>query len=181
MHVARVAVLGCGPIGLLIARVAQLGGAGLICATEPLAHRRVAAKSFGVTAALDPSGNDVARQIMDLTDGEGIDVAFEAAGSEAATVQAVQVVRPGGTLVLVGYWDADRLTLPGITAMRKGRTLRFVRRMQNTFPRAIELCRQRLVNFPALISREVALSNESEAFARTDCRSPKVIQAVVTL
>ena len=52
-----VAVFGCGPIGLMIARVAQLAGARLVCATEPLPHRRAAAARFGATVALDPAGN----------------------------------------------------------------------------------------------------------------------------
>lgn len=183
-HVAvghRIAVFGCGPIGLLIARVAQLAGASFVCATEPLAHRRLVAKSFGIATAVDPSRDDVVRQIMDLTGGEGIDIGFEAAGSEPATVQALQVLRPGGALVRVGYWAAARLTLPGITAMRKGLTLRCVRRMKNAFPRAIELARQRLVNFPALITHEFRLADVAEAFSRADLRAPDIVKAVVTL
>jgi L-iditol 2-dehydrogenase len=178
---ASLAVFGCGPIGLMVARVAQLAGAHLVCATEPLPHRRHIALQFGVAAAFDPTGEDVVRGIRDQTGGEGVDVAFEVAGSDTATVQAVQVVRPGGTLVLVGYWKADEVTLPGITAMRKGLTIRFVRRMKNTFPRAIELTRLGLVNLASLISHEFPLSDVVEAFARAERRGPDVLKAVVTL
>jgi L-iditol 2-dehydrogenase len=175
------AVFGCGPIGLLIARVAQLGGASCILASEPLEHRRRAASLFGVAAAFDPEGDDVVRAIRERTGGDGVDVAFEAAGSETATVQAMDAVRPGGTLVLVGYWEADQVTLPGIRAMRKGLTIRFVRRMRHTFPRALELVRQGLVNLPALISHEFKLSDVAEAFARAEKRSPDFLKTVVTL
>ena len=176
-----VAVFGCGPIGLLIARVAQLGGASPVLASEPLAHRREAAPLFGVTAAFDPDRDDVVREMRDRTGGDGVDVAFEASGSESATVQAVDVVRPGGTLVLVGYWKKDEVTLPGIRAMRKGLTIRFVRRMKHTFPRALELLRQGLVNLPALISHEFEFPNVAEAFARAEKRSPGFLKTVIML
>jgi L-iditol 2-dehydrogenase len=176
-----VAVFGCGPIGLLIARVAQLGGARPVLASEPLAHRRDAASLFGVTAAFDPERDDVVRAIRERTGGDGVDIAFEAAGSESATVQAVDAVRPGGTLVLVGYWEADQVTLPGIRAMRKGLTIRFVRRMKHTFPRVLEMVRLGLVDLPALISHEFPFSDVAEAFARAEQRGPGFLKTVVTL
>ncbi len=175
------AVFGCGPIGLLAARVAQLAGASPVLASEPLAHRREAAPLFGVTSTFDPGQDDVVHAIRERTGGDGVDVAFEAAGSESATVQAVDAIRPGGTLVLVGYWKADEVTLPGIRAMRKGLTIRFVRRMKHTFPRALELVRQGLVNLPALISHEFHLSDVAEAFTRAETRRPDFLKTVITL
>ena len=178
---ASVGVFGCGPIGLMVTRLAQLVGAKLVCATEPLPHRRKIALQFGAGAAFDPGSEDVVRGIKERTGGEGVDVAFEIAGSSSATVQAVQVLRPGGTLVLVGYWKADEVTLPGITAMRKGLTIRFTRRMKNTFPRAIELVRRGQVDLSALVTHEFPLRQVTEAFARAEKRAPDVIKAVVLL
>jgi L-iditol 2-dehydrogenase len=178
---ASVAVLGCGPVGLMVAGVAQLAGARLVCATEPLPHRRKIASQLGVGAAFDPAADDVVRAIHDRTGGEGVDVAFEVAGSPSATAHAVHVVRPGGTLVLVGYWSADEVTLPGITAMRKGLTIRFVRRMKHTFPRAVELVRRGEVNLAALVTHEFPLGQVAEAFARAEQRAPDIVKAVVRL
>jgi L-iditol 2-dehydrogenase len=178
---ASVAVFGCGPIGLMIARVAQLAGARLVVATEPLAHRRKLAQEFGADLALDPTSEDVVQRIRHSTGGDGVDVAFEAAGSGSATAEAVQVLRPGGTLVLLGYWKADAVTLPGITAMRKGLTVRFVRRMKHAFPRAIDLVRRRQVDLSALVTHEFPLERVAEAFARAEKRSPDIVKAVVLL
>ena len=175
------AVFGCGPIGLLIARVAQLAGASPVLASEPLAHRRDAASLFGVASTYDPNRDDVVQAIREQTGGEGVDVAFEAAGSEAASIQALDAIRPGGTLVLVGYWKADQVSLPGIRAMRKGLTIRFVRRMKHTFPRALELVRQGRVNLPALISHEFELSNVAQAFAQAEKRGPGFLKTVITV
>ena len=175
------AVFGCGPIGLLIARVAQLAGASPVLASEPLVHRRGAASLFGVAWACDPGKDDVVQAIRERSGGDGVGVAFEAAGSEEATLQAVDAVRPGGTLVLVGYWKADQVTLPGIRAMRKGLTIRFVRRMKHTFPRALDLVRRRLVDLPALISHQFQLSDIAEAFERAETRSPDFLKTVINL
>ena len=176
-----VAVFGCGPIGLMIARVARLAGARLVCATEPLPHRRALAARLGVTVALDPAACDVVGEMKRQTGGYGVDVAFEAAGSETATVQAIQALRPGGTLVLLGYWKQDQVTLPGITAMRKGLTVRFVRRMKNTFERAIALVRDGAVDVQGLVTHEFPLAQAAQAFARAEQRGPDVVKAVIRL
>jgi L-iditol 2-dehydrogenase len=174
-----VAVFGCGPVGLLMAAVAQLAGARFTCGVECLPHRRKMAAQLGAGAVLDPAEDDVVGGVRDLTGGDGVDVAFEVAGSGRATTQAVEVVRPGGTVVLVGYWSADEVTLPGITAMRKGLTLRFVRRMKHTFPQAIDLVHRGQVNLATLITHEFPLARVAEAFARAEERSPDVVKAVV--
>jgi L-iditol 2-dehydrogenase len=176
-----VAVLGCGPIGLLIARLAQLAGAAKVVATEPLAHRRAAAAKFGISAAIDPIREDAVQRVLEETADVGVDVAFETAGSPEATEQAVRILRPGGTLVLLGYWKYDQVTLPGITAMRKGLTIRFVRRMKNTFARAIDLVRHGSVDLSALISHEFPLDDIARAFARAEARAPDVIKAVIVM
>jgi len=177
----RVAIFGCGPIGILTARVAQLAGASTIYTSEPLAHRREAALRYGATAAFDPEREDVVRLIRDATQGEGVDVVFDMAGSQTATMQAMDVLIPGGTAVLVGYWKTDQVTLAGIRAMRKGLTLRFVRRMKNTFERAIELTRLKLVDLESLITHEFPLDDVVEGFARAETRGPDILKAVIRL
>jgi threonine dehydrogenase-like Zn-dependent dehydrogenase len=58
-------------------------------AVEPLAHRRKAALEYGASAAFNPEAEDVVRAIHEITGGRGVDVAFEMAGSQAATDQAL--------------------------------------------------------------------------------------------
>jgi L-iditol 2-dehydrogenase len=181
-HVAvgdRVVVFGCGPIGLLIARVAHLAGAGQIYSVEPLAHRREAASRFGVDGALDAGEAGAVRDLLERTDGDGADVVFEAAGSEEATARAVQIARPGGTLVLIGYWKTEPMKFPGIQAMRKGLTVRFVRRMKHTFPRALDLVRRGRVDLPGLITHRVPFSEVAEGFRRAETRGPGILKTVL--
>jgi L-iditol 2-dehydrogenase len=65
--------------------------------------------------------------------------------------------------------------------MRKGLTLRFVRRMKNTFERAIELAERGLVDLKGLITHEFPLEEVVAAFARAEKRDPDILKAVVLL
>src|SRR5208282_750760 len=80
-------VIGCGPIGLLLIGVLRAAGARSVLAIEPLAHRREAAGRFGADSVAEPGSG--------LADA-GVDVAFEAAGTDEAVGLAMESVRPGG-------------------------------------------------------------------------------------
>lgn len=176
MHVA---VFGCGPIGILTTRVAQIAGAIHVSVVDPLAHRRKAAIEYGGSAAFDPAEGDIVAGIREATKGKGVDVVFDTAGSQSATDQALEVLRPGGTAVLVGYWKTDLLSLMGIRAIRKGLTLRFARRMKNTFERAVQLTESRLVDLKGLITHEFPLVDLAEAFALAAARGPELLKVII--
>ncbi|MCP4539291.1 MAG: alcohol dehydrogenase catalytic domain-containing protein [Chloroflexi bacterium] len=97
-----VAVLGAGPIGLLIAAVARASGASEIYMTEPLAYRRQFASSYVADAVFNPDDTDVVAEIMCLTSDRGVDVAFEAAGAPETFDQAAAVARIGGKAIIAG-------------------------------------------------------------------------------
>jgi L-iditol 2-dehydrogenase len=65
--------------------------------------------------------------------------------------------------------------------MRKGLTVRFVRRMKNTFERAIALVRDGLVDVQGLVTHEFPLAQAAEAFARAEQRTPDVVKTVIRL
>jgi L-iditol 2-dehydrogenase len=131
------AVVGCGPIGLLLIQLLRSSGAGTVIAFDPLPHRREAALRFGADQALDPGPTGEA-QLAELT-GLGVDVAFEMAGADDAVQLAVTAVRPGGRVVLGGIPGDDNIRLQASAARRKGLTIAMVRRMNDTYPRAIAL------------------------------------------
>ncbi|HJY72400.1 MAG TPA: alcohol dehydrogenase catalytic domain-containing protein, partial [Streptosporangiaceae bacterium] len=85
-------VVGCGPIGLLLIAVLKAAGASSVLAIEPLAHRREAAARYGADLVAEPgTASEFARELV----GFGVDVAFEAAGTDEAVRLAVESVRPG--------------------------------------------------------------------------------------
>ena len=100
-----VAVVGAGPVGLAAIMTAALAGAGRIIAIDLAPSRLAHAKEFGATDAIE-SGEDVERQVADLTDGMGVNVAMEAVGIPATFDLCTRLVRPGGVVANVGVHGA---------------------------------------------------------------------------
>lgn len=159
-----IAVLGAGPIGMLTAAVAKAAGAGEIYMTEPLADRRKFALDYVADVTLNPEETDVVAEIMRLTDGRGVDVAFEAAGAPETPDQASAVTRPGGKVVVAGIPSDDTMTLTASTARRKGLTIKLVRRMKHTYPRAIRLVQKGMVDVKPLVTHLFPLERITDAF-----------------
>jgi L-iditol 2-dehydrogenase len=155
-----VAVLGCGPIGLLIAQVARAAGARVVVATDPLPHRREAALRAGAEQAVAPE---------DLPDTQ-VDVAFEAAGAQQAVDQALQLARPGARVVLAGIPGDDRTSFSASLARRKGLTLVMARRMKAVYPRAVALVQSGRVELDWLVTHRFPLERSAEAFATAAAR-----------
>ena len=99
---ASVLVIGCGGVGLNVVQGARLAGARTIIACDLLDNKLTYAKAFGATHTISAKGRDVIKQVQALTDGLGVDVAFDAIGGETTAVQAVDALAPGGHAVLVG-------------------------------------------------------------------------------
>ena len=158
-----VGVYGCGPIGLLIVQVARISGAARVLATEKLAHRRDAARASG--AEVFVADGDEARAILAATNGRGVDVAFEVAGENAALETAIATAKFGGCVIWAGIPEDDRATITASSVRRKGLTIKAVRRMKHTYPRAIDLVARKQVDVRSLVTHHFALENVGEAFA----------------
>jgi L-iditol 2-dehydrogenase len=159
-HEMRVAVLGCGPIGLLVLQLVRLFGVKSILATEVLPHRVEAARSLGFKDC-----RLVEKRATALAGVEPPHVVFECAGENAAVETAVNILRPGGKILLAGIPPDDRTSFRASVARRKGITFRLVRRMKHTYPRAIELVEKGLVDVRSLVTHRFPLEKAAEAFA----------------
>lgn len=158
-------VFGCGAIGLMIVQLARLAGATRIYATDCLSHRVYAARDLGASRALLAENGAEAGSILAATGGRGVDIAFEAAGDQGAVETAIAAAAPGGKVILAGIPDEDRTSFPASTARRKGLTIKLVRRMKHTYPRAIDLVSQGLVDVRSLVTHRFPLDRAAEAFA----------------
>jgi L-iditol 2-dehydrogenase len=160
-----VSVHGCGPIGLLILQVARAAGATQIIATEKLEHRLSAAREFGATdLILANDAGDEGDEVLNVTD-YGVDVAFEAAGENQAVDTAITSVKPGGRVILAGIPTNDLTTFTASIARRKGLTIKLVRRMKHTYPRAIRLVQHGLIDVRSLITHRFPMDEFEQAFA----------------
>jgi len=163
---ATAAVIGCGPIGLLVVALCRLAGASQVVASDPQAHRLAAAGDLGATRTIlaTGSGEDGA-SVLAATGGRGVDVVFEASGEAAAVEAAVVAARPGGQVVLLGIPPDDRTAFTASVARRKGLTLRLSRRSTpDTFRRAVALAAAHSIDLASLVTLRVPLAEGARAF-----------------
>jgi L-iditol 2-dehydrogenase len=158
---ARVAVVGCGPIGLLLIAVLRTAGARHIAAFEPLPHRREAALHFGADVCLRP---DILPGDLRELVGSGADAVFEMAGTADAVTLSMAAARPGGRVVLGGIPADDRIAFEASTARRKGLTIAMVRRMNNVYGRAIALAAAGIFSLAPLVTDRFGLASAGPAF-----------------
>jgi len=177
----RVAILGAGPVGLSILQVAKLAGADPIFVSDTFPWRVELARKLGATAAFCRVQQDIAAAVHQATGGRGVDVAIEAAWSGDAVEEAAELLAPGGRLVVVGISDDDRLSLRHSTARRKGLTITMVRRMKHTYPRAIRLAEQGLVDLRCLVTHRFPLDETPKAFALNAAYADGVVKAIVEI
>jgi L-iditol 2-dehydrogenase len=140
-----VAVLGCGPIGLLLVQLAKLSGASRIIATDLHAHRLDAARSFGAQDLVQADRGGELPKLISAVAGRGVDVAFEAAGEQSAVDVAS-------------------------TARRNGLTIKMVRRMKHAYTRSIELAASGKIQLAQLVTHRFPLERVSEAMATAQRR-----------
>lgn len=158
---ADVLVVGGGPIGVLAAQVARRSGAGRVFVVEPLEHRRATAFRNGVDAVFPAELG--AEAVVDATEGRGVDVVIEMAGTDAAIATAVAAARPGGRIALGGIPSHDTSSFPAAAARRKGLTFAMVRRMNDTYGRAIALATSG-IDLGSLVTKRHPLVDAAKAF-----------------
>jgi S-(hydroxymethyl)glutathione dehydrogenase / alcohol dehydrogenase len=98
---ARVAVFGCGGVGLSAIQAARIAGAATIVAVDVQAEKLELARTLGATATVDASAGDPVTRVREAADG-GVDYAFEAIGRERTIAQAWASLATGGQLVIIG-------------------------------------------------------------------------------
>jgi len=164
----RVLVTGCGPIGALMVVVSRYAGAAEIVVTDVAEAPLVVARKLGASrtanVATDASALDAWRS------GKGVfDVLFEASGNQAALRTALDVMRPGGTIVQLGL--GGEMTLPINTIVAKELQLRGTFRFDREFELALRLMGEGLLDVKPLISASLPFDNAVAAFELASDRS----------
>ncbi|HEX5760544.1 MAG TPA: alcohol dehydrogenase catalytic domain-containing protein, partial [Thermoanaerobaculia bacterium] len=115
------AVVGCGPVGLMAVLAAREQGAARVFALDGVPERLALAARYG-GEPIDVSGGGAAERVREATDGRGADAAVEAVGSPAATRLAFDLVRPGATIAAVGVHTERHLAIAAGEAYDKNLT-----------------------------------------------------------
>ncbi len=108
-----VAVFGHGPVGLMATKGAKLQGAGRILVVGSQEKRQKLAREYGADENVDYREVDTVEEIMELTNGEGVDTSILAIGMNHVFKQAIEVTKSGGTVSNIAYFgEGDYLEIP---------------------------------------------------------------------
>ena len=174
----KVLVHGAGPIGLLVTDMAKSRGATVIV-SEPNESRLAMARNFGADYGVNPLKEDLDGFIGKLTEGEGVNVVFEAAGIPALISHAVHILSPAGRFVAMTYGkEPVPINFKEINA--KELTILGTRHQYQKFPEIIEKLPERLDRVDQLITHVFPAEKYEEAFSVLEDKESGAGKVVLT-
>ncbi|WP_283246449.1 NAD(P)-dependent alcohol dehydrogenase [Paenibacillus sp. Marseille-Q4541] len=163
---STVAIMGMGPVGLMAVAAAKSFGATRIIVTDLEDIRLDAALRLGATDAINVAKEDANVKIRELTDGLGVDAAWETAGSPRALQSALGSLRRGGKLVIVGLPAQDEIAINVPLIADNEIDIYGVFRYANTYPDGIRFLAKGNIPARTLITDRYPLEQTQEAMER---------------
>jgi len=156
----KVAVFGCGPIGLLVIEALKAAGATDIYAVELSPERQAKAEELGAIIINPAEVEDTVAEIARLTDG-GVDVSFEVTGVPIVLRQAIQSTGIGGETIIVSIWEKGAEILPNDIVIKE-RTVKGIIGYRNVFPAVLSLMQKGYFSAEKLVTKKIALDDVIE-------------------
>lgn len=173
-----VLVAGAGPIGLMIAEAARAAGATDVIITDVVPEKLEFARERGVDLAIDVTETDLEATVDEYTDGIGADVVLEASGAEPSITSTLDVVRRGGTVVLVGLVDEAEVPFDVLDVIDNELDVHGSFRYKNTYDAAVDLLADGVVDVEGMVDFESSLSEIDDAFRRA--MEPGVVKGMIS-
>nr|WP_246548545.1 NAD(P)-dependent alcohol dehydrogenase [Ancylobacter oerskovii] len=173
-------VIGCGPIGIMTALAALAGGCARVYISDLSAPKLAIAGQYAGIHPVNITERKLADVIAEETEGWGADVVFEASGSPRAYDGIFDIVRPGGTLVLIGM-PVETTKFDVAAAIIKEARIETVFRYANNFDRAVNLIASGKVDLKPLISETFDFARSIEAFDRAAKGLPDDVKLQIKL
>jgi threonine dehydrogenase-like Zn-dependent dehydrogenase len=171
-------VVGAGTIGLLAIQALKARGCALVAAADVAGERLELARRLGADAGIDTRTADAAVEMRRLTNGWGADVAVEAVGLPATIRIAVESVRKGGALALVGNVSPE-VGLPLQSVITREISLFGSCASNGEYPACLELMARRRVDVRPLISAVAPLAEGPSWFKRLHDREPGLLKVIL--
>lgn len=165
---ANVCILGCGPIGILLAQSCKALGAAKVMITDVSDYRLALAKSLGVDYTVNTRENDFARCLMDVYGSDKADVIFDCAGTDITMNQAIQNCRKGGRIVLVAVFaDMAKADLAKLNDSELTLDSSMMYRHED-YLQALELVSKGTIRLTPLMSKHFAFRDYDAAYQYID-------------
>ena len=173
-----VLVIGAGMIGLLLLQAARAAGCSRVFVADIDPTRLALAKELGADETIEASGFELVQAVMRATDGRGVDVTLEAVGRNETVNGAIDCVRKGGTVTLVGNIAAE-IQLPLQKVVTRQIRLQGSCASAGEYPEAMELVATGKIKVGPLISAVAPLRDGPRWFERLYGREPNLMKIVL--
>jgi L-iditol 2-dehydrogenase len=177
---AKVAILGSGPIGLSCMVAAQAKDMNAIYMTDKLDYRVQIAKKAGAVWAGNPEEEDIVKAILQR-EPLGVDIVYECAGQQETLDEAVEVLKPGGRLMLIGIPRLERISFIIDKIRRKELSIINVRRQNKCTQTAIDLIAEGSVDIDFMITHRFKIEQTKEAFDMVAGYRDGVVKALIEI
>ncbi|MGV0743954.1 alcohol dehydrogenase catalytic domain-containing protein [Mycolicibacterium sp. XJ870] len=172
-----VAVIGLGAVGMCALRSALTLGAARVFAVDPVETRRTRAEKWGATGITPPS----AQAIRETTGGLGADAVIDAVGTDTSINDALDAVRTGGTVSIVGVHDLQPYPLPALACLLRSLTIRMTTApVQQTWPELIPLLQAGRLDVDGIFTDTLPLDKAAEGYEAAASRSGEHLKIQLT-
>jgi len=178
MNNAKVGILGFGPIGMSVLLAAKAKGAEYIYTTDRIDERLTIAARNGATYAGNVDSSDVVPDILQQ-EPNMLDVVFECCGKQEAINQAIDLLKPGGKLMVIGIPEFDKWTFPVDKTRHKEITIRNVRRQNNTLNETLQLLSDQKIDIEPMVTHRFSFEKTKYAFEMVADYKDGVMKAMI--
>ena len=173
-------ILGAGCIGLTMLMALKAYGVNEVYVFDIIDKRLEKAQKLGATGVFNAKEVDIVDKLMNLTNNNGVDMVYEAAGSEATILTAAKLVKKGGVVTLIGMAPKPELTFDIGTLTEREAEIKTVFRYRNLYPTAIKAVGDGLVNLKDIVSDEFKFDDLYNALEHCISNKDDIIKAVIT-
>lgn len=177
----KAVVMGSGCIGLVSMMALKARGVSEVYVVDIMEKRLQKAMELGATGVINGAQDKVEEKINELTEGKGVDLVIETAGTEITTRQAINIAKKGSAIVLVGYSKTGEMTLPMSLVLDKELTLKSVFRYRHIYPMAIEAVSQGKVNLKGIVTDIFDLDDVQKAMDYSVNNKADIVKAVIRI
>lgn len=177
----KAVVMGAGCIGLVSMMALKARGVSEVYVVDIMEKRLEKALELGATGVINGSKEDVLERVKELTNGTGMDLVIETAGTEITTRQAVHIAKKGSNIVLVGYSKSGEMTLPMSLVLDKELTFKTVFRYRHIYPMAIDAVAAGKVNLKGIVTDVFELDEAQKAMDYSVNNKADIVKAVIRI
>jgi L-iditol 2-dehydrogenase len=174
----RIGILGFGPIGMSVMLAAKSDGAEKIYITDKINERLALAAKENADYTGNPLRENIVRNIRDY-ESPGLDVVFECCGQQEALDQAVDLLKPGGRIIIAGIPEFENWLLNVENTRRRELMIQFIRRQVGCTETALEMMQTGQIDVSNMVTHRFPFSRTKEAFDLVASYRDGVMKAMI--